>query len=187
MGKRLVIVFSVLVLSGWHAYAQSIEQKLRAFITSMPRPQRVEDFSAIPHLSPLNQDTTMFCWSFATSSFIESEMQRLGLEPVRLSIFYPVYHAYLEKAKQYVRTKGQSRFSAGDHFSGVLDIIKEYGAVPAEFYGGDKATVSDTHETLYRELDQYIAAVKRSADWHEARVVKRVQTILNKHLGKPPQ
>jgi bleomycin hydrolase len=187
MGKRMVIVFSVLLLSGWYASAQSIEQKLRAFIANTPRPHRVEDFSVIPHLSPLNQESTLFCWSFATSSFIESEMQRLGMEPVRLSIFYPVYYVYLEKAKQYVRTKGQSRFGPGDLFSGVLDIIKEYGAVPAEIYGGDKAEVTDNHEALYRELDQYIAAVKKTADWHEGRVLKRVQAILNKYLGKPPQ
>src|SRR5262245_2879657 len=141
MGKRMVMVCSLLILSGSYLFAQSIEQKLQALIAATPRPQRVEDFKAIPHLSPLNQGATLFCWSFSTSSFLESEMQRLGKESMRLSVFYPVYYLFLEKAKRYVRTKGLSRFGPGDLFSGVLDIIKEYGIIPAVVYGGTKEEV----------------------------------------------
>ena len=50
MGKRMAMVFMVLVLSGSLACAQSMEQKLQAFLAATPRPQRVEDFRAIPHL-----------------------------------------------------------------------------------------------------------------------------------------
>ena len=64
-------------------------------------------------------------------------MQRLGLEPVRLSVFYPV--SYLFRESQIVRPHGgQSRFGPGDLFSGVLDIIKEYGTIPAAVYGAQK-------------------------------------------------
>jgi len=186
MGKRMVIVFSVLVLAGSHAFAQSVEQKLTAFIATTPRPQRVEDFRAIPHLSPVDQGTTLFCWSFSTSSFIESEMQRLGMEPIRLSVFYPVYYLFMEKAKQYVRTRGQSRFGPGDLFSGVLDIIKEYGTMPAALYEDKRTAVTANHAALYSELDQYITSVKTASAWHEARVLQRVKAILNKYLGQPP-
>jgi bleomycin hydrolase len=159
MGKRMAMVFSVLVLFGSPAGAQSIEQKLQAFLAATPRPQRVEDFKAIPHLPPLNQGATLFCWSFATSGFIESEMQRLGMEPVRLSVFYPVSYLFLEKAKLYVRTRGQSRFGPGDLFSGVLDIIKAYGTIPSAVYGGAKEEVPANHAELYRELEQYTAII----------------------------
>lgn len=186
MGKRMVILVSVLVLSGSHAFAQSIEQKLQAFIAATPRPQRVEDFSVIPHLSPLNQGAALFCWSFSTASFLESEMQRLGMEPVRLSVFYPVYYVFMEKAKRYVHTRGQSRFGPGDLFSGVLDIIKQYGTMPAAFYGDNAAESPSNHAALYSELEQYITAVKRGSEWKGERVLKRVQAILNKYLGKPP-
>ncbi len=186
MGKRMAIVFSVLVLSGSLACAQSIEQKLQAFLAATPRPQRVEDFRAIPHLPPVNQGATLFCWSFSTSGFIESEMQRLGLEPVRLSVFYPVSYLFMEKAKLYVRTRGQSRFGPGDLFSGVLDIIKEYGTIPAAVYGGTKEEVPANHAELYRELEQYMASVKTRAAWNEGPILQRVQALLTKYLGKPP-
>jgi bleomycin hydrolase len=186
MGKRMAMVFSVLVLSGVLAGAQSVEHKLQAFLAATPRPQRAEDFQAIPHLPPLNQGSTLFCWSFATSGFIESEMQRLGLEPVRLSGFYPVSYLFMEKAKLYVRTRGQSQFGPGDLFSGVLDIIKEYGTIPADVYGGTKEEAPASHAELYRELEQYMASVKARAAWREGPILQRVQALLTKYLGKPP-
>ena len=186
MGKRLALVYSVLLLSGLLADAQSIAHKLQAFLTAIPRPQRVEEFNAIPHLPPLNQGATLFCWSFSTSGFIESEMQRLGLEPVRLSVFYPVSYLFMEKAKLYVRTRGQSRFGPGDLFSGVLDIIKDYGTMPAATYGGAKEEVPTNHAELYRELEQYMTSVKARAAWQEGPVLQRVQALLSKYLGKPP-
>src|SRR5574341_2425364 len=155
MGKRMVMVCSVLVLCGAPALAQSIAHKLQAFIAATPRPHGVEEFQAIPHLTPVNQGATLFCWSFATSSFLESEMQRFGMEPVRLSVFYPVYYVFIEKAKQFVRTKGQSRFGPGDLFSGVLDIMRHYGTVPAVFYGDQQAEHPAHPAALSRALEQY--------------------------------
>jgi len=69
MGKRMALLFSVLVLSGSYAWAQSLEQKLTAFIAATPHPQHVEDFQGIPPLSPLKQGTPLFCWSFSTTDF----------------------------------------------------------------------------------------------------------------------
>jgi bleomycin hydrolase len=186
MGKHIVMLCSVLVLAGSPAFAQSLEQKLQAFIAATSRPQRAEDFKAIPHLPPLNQGATLFCWSFSTSAFLESEMQRLGMEPVRLSVFYPVSYLFLEKAKLYIRTRGQSRFGPGDLFSGVLDIIKEYGTIPSAVYGGAKEEVPANHAELYRELEQYMASVKTRAVWQEGPILQRVQALLSKYLGKPP-
>jgi len=186
MGKRMALLFSVLVLCGSSAFTQSIEQKLQAFLAAIPRPHSVEDFGVIPHLSPVNQGTALFCWSFSTSSFLESEVQRLGMEPVRLSVLYPVYYAFVEKAKRYARRRGQSRFGPGDLFSGVLDIIKQYGTMPADAYGAHTAASASNSAALYNELQQYMTSLKRASDWQEERVLKRVQAILNKYLGKPP-
>jgi bleomycin hydrolase len=188
MKPRMIVLASLLALFLSGLTAQSIQQKLNAFIATKPRPQRVEDFSPIPHLSPLNQDTTLICWSFSTSSFIESEMQRLRMEPVRLSVLYPVYYVFVEKAKRYVRTTGQSRFAPGDLFSGVLDIMKEYGSIPAAAYGGEKEKgVVYNHNALYSELDRYMKSIRATSDWNEERVLTGVKEILNRHLGQPPE
>jgi bleomycin hydrolase len=113
-------------------------------------------------------------------------MQRLGMEPVRLSVFYPVYYVFMEKAKRFVRTKGQSRFGPGDLFSGVLDIIKEYGTMPAVFYGDQQAGHAANPAALSSALEQYLTSVKRASAWKEERVLQRVQAMLHTHLGKLP-
>ncbi len=169
------------------AWAQSLEDALQAAISKLPRPETISDFKPVQHLSPLNQDSTLICWSFSTSSFLESELSRLGLEPVRLSVVYPVYYIFVEKAKRYLHTRGGSRFAPGDLFTGVLDIVKEYGAIPAEAYG-NKVEGSNTfnHNTLYRELAQLMERVKREGLWNEKNVLPQVRRILDRHLGAPP-
>lgn len=187
--KKILAVLLCLSCISEVGNAQALEEKLNAFIKSIPRPRQVEDFKPIFHLSPLNQDTTLICWSFSTSSFIESEMERLKMKPVRLSVVYPVYNVFLEKARNFVETRGASRFAPGDLFTGVLEIIKTYGAIPASAYGGKAVGNSETynHNDLYRELDQLMRKTKGESRWNEDTVLSQVRQVLDKYLGKPPQ
>ena len=45
-------------------------------------------------------------WSYATNSYLESEMIRLGKQPVELSQIFSARNAYVEKGKNYVRMHG---------------------------------------------------------------------------------
>lgn len=184
---RFLGLAAVLTLSSAALSAQSLEEALQEAISKLPRPEATSDFKPVPHLSPLNQDSTLICWSFSTSSFLESEMERLGMDPVRLSVVYPVYYVFVEKAKRYIQTRGASRFAPGDLFTGVLDIVRTYGAIPADAYG-NKVEGSNTfnHNALYRELSQLMERVKREGLWNENNVLPQVKRILNRHLGTPP-
>jgi bleomycin hydrolase len=115
-------------------------------------------------------------------------MERLGMEPVRLSVVYPVYYAFVEKAKRFIKTRGASRFAAGDLFTGVLDIYREYGAIPAESYGNKvEGKTAFNHNALYRELSRLMERVKKEGLWNEKNVLPQVRRILDRHLGNPPQ
>ncbi len=177
----------LLALAAATAGAQRIDPALQACLQKLPHPSAVSDFRPIAHLSSENQDTTLICWSFSTSSFVESEMERLGMPPVRLSVIYPMYCVFLEKARRFVEEKGDSRFSPGDLFAGVLDIVRQYGAMPAAAYEGvkDPHTIYN-HAALYRDLDQLMRSVKQMQEWAADGVVARVRTILDRHLGAPP-
>lgn len=129
----------------------------------------------------------MICWSFATSSFLESEMARLKMEPVRLSVLYPMYCAFLEKARRYAITRGGSRFAAGDLFHGILDTYERYGLMPASAYGDKPNQQALDHTKLYAELEQLMAKIKEKENWKESRVLDDTREILNKHLGEPPK
>jgi bleomycin hydrolase len=166
----------------------AMKDALKKNLEAIDRPKSIDDFKPAFHLTPINQDTTLICWSFATSSFIETEMERYGMEPVRLSVVFPVYNVFQEKAKRFIATKGKSRFAPGDLFAGVLDIIQEYGVIPASAYRG-RTNPDETynHSALYAELDKLMNNVRKNAQWDENTVLPEVRKILDKHLGAPPK
>ena len=178
-----VLVLCLLV----SASAQTMKQRLVESLDKIPHPKSAADFQAAGSLPCLNQDKTLVCWSFATCSFLESEMARLKLPAARLSVMYPVYCGYLEKARRYVQTKGASRFSPGDLFTGLPDACREYGAMPASVYDKPSAAGVFDQTRLYPELEACMHEVKLHGQWDEARVLSRVKKILNRHLGEPPK
>src|ERR1700744_794730 len=50
-----------------------------------------------------NQGSSGTCWSYSTTSFLESEMIRAGKQPVDLSEIYTARCSYVEKGITYVR------------------------------------------------------------------------------------
>jgi len=169
------------------ACGQTMEARLREALDKMQHPRSAADFQAAPSLPCLSQQKTFICWSFATCSFLESELARLKLPPVRLSVMYPAYCQYLEKARWYVRTKGNSRFSPGDIFCGVPDVCRQYGVMPASAYEKSPGGKAFDQMRLYAELEGYMEEVKLRRQWDERAVVSRVRKILNQHLGEPPR
>ena len=168
-------------------YSQQTDLITKA-IEKIEIPQSPESFNPLFHFPPVNQDTTSACWSFATASFFESEAKRLGFEPVKLAVMFPVYYGFIEKAKAFVKTKGKSRFAPGDLFTTVVEVVNKYGIVPEQNYRGQtRACSTYNHRSLYSELNQYIEKVKTDSIWDEELVLKTVTFILDKHLGKPPE
>lgn len=83
-----------------------------------------------------NQGSSSTCWSYCTTSFLESEMIRLGKKPVNISEMYTVRKVYEDKAKKYVRLGGHLNFGQGGALPDVLYVLKRYGAVPYDLYTG---------------------------------------------------
>ena len=186
--RTAILTIALCVTSQVVMGQEAMKDALRKSLDAIDRPKSKDDFKPAFHLTPINQDTTLICWSFATSSFLETEMERLGMEPVRLSVVFPVYNVFQEKAKRFIATRGRSRFAPGDLFTGVLDIIREYGAVPASAYrGSTNPDQAYNHNALYAELDKLMGNVRKSAQWDEGAVLPEVRQILDKYLGAPPK
>jgi len=90
----------------------------------------------IPCTPVKDQASTGTCWSFATISFIESEIIRLGKGSHDLSEMFFVHHAYSQKAIKYIRYQGMANFSEGGQAHDVMNLIGQYGLIPEEAYTG---------------------------------------------------
>jgi bleomycin hydrolase len=167
--------------------SQPLNDAVRTAIAHSNAPKDVGEFTQAVHLTPINQDSTLVCWSFATLSFIESEMNRIGKEPVRLAVMYPVYNVFIEKASLFVNSKGKSRFAAGDLFTGAWETILKYGCVPQDTYPGKSVECSTYNQSrLYDELDLLMKKVSSEKRWDVQSVLTSVKNILEKHIGTPP-
>jgi bleomycin hydrolase len=164
-----------------------LREEIYANLAKIPHPTNAAAFHCASALPAMNQGKTFICWSFATSSFVESEMARLKLEPVRLSVIYPLYYGYLEKARLFIQTKGESRFAPGDLFTGVPDLWQKYGAVPVSAYERFTNGMNLNQTNLYDQLDDLMAEVKRSDRWDEGQTLSKVKKLLNRYLGEPPK
>ena len=135
-----------------------------------------------------NQGASGTCWSYATTSFVESEMMRMGKTPVDLSEMYTVRKVYQDKGEKYIRLHGYLNFAQGGALPDVLYVIKKYGAVPQEVYNGlNYGTEINRHGEMEGALKGILDAVKGnkngklSTSWRNA-----FDATLDAYLGEEP-
>ncbi len=134
-----------------------------------------------------NQANTGTCWDFATQSFLESELMRMGKGNYDLSEMFNVRYTYPLKAEKFVRYHGKTQFGEGGQAHDVLSVLNKYGAVPYSVYPG-----LEPEDSLYdnTEMDAVLKNVLET-------IVKRkkitphyediVNSICDIYLGKVPE
>ena len=145
----------------------------------------VADIEATP---VKNQGASGTCWSYATTSFVESEMIRMGKAPIDLSEMYTVRKVYEDKGEKYVRLHGYLNFAQGGALPDVMYVIKKYGAVPQEAYNGlNYGTEINRHGEMEGALKGILDAVienkngKLSTSWKTG-----FNGVLDAYLGEEP-
>ena len=137
-------------------------------------------------LPAISQGRTGTCWSYSTTSFLESELERMHGRPVDLSEMHTVYYAYLEKARRYVRLHGKTQFDQGGLCHDVMYVIGKYGVVPQRDYDGlcagelrhDHGEMVD----LLKSIVEKVATSRRPGrKWQGA-----VRGVLDAYLGEVP-
>jgi len=135
-----------------------------------------------------SQGQTGTCWSFSTSSFIESEIYRLTNKHVDISEMFSVRNTYDDKAWNYVMRQGKLQFSQGGLAHDVMNSIRDNGLVTESSFSGlfFKPNVynhSKIVPQLKMVLDSFIKNDKHSKypDWKTA-----TSAILDKEIGKTP-
>jgi bleomycin hydrolase len=161
---------------------------LQSDMAGVNPPPSPSAFKAGFHFPPVAQYNTNTCWSFATTSYYESEIFRLSGKKIKLSEMWTVYFEYLEKVRRFVRERGDSLVAEGGESNAINRIWKTYGIVPAEAYPGYKAGGEKLdHTRLIDEITAFLDYIKANNLWNEPDVLHHVAIILDKYMGTPPQ
>ena len=133
-----------------------------------------------------SQGKTGTCWSYATASFLESELVRMGKGEYNLSEMFVARNVYLEKAENYVRRHGKTNFGEGSLSHDLINTINKYGLVPNSIFNGfvadlDKHDHSELASLLESYLKTIISKKKPSNLWKDG-----YRSILDVYLGKVP-
>jgi len=169
------------------AAATTPSKEFKVDFSDVHAPGSPEEFTTVWHTPPVSQGISGMCWCFSTTSFFESEIHRLSGRSIKLSEPYTVYWEYVEKARRFVRERGDSFFGEGSEANAVLRIWKAYGIVPLASYPGkpDGRRYYD-HSAMFAELETYLTSVRETHAWNEEVVLTTVRAILDHHMGRPP-
>jgi len=176
-GKAILIMFFLLLSITINS----------VFAQEGPKGYIFEKITEVKTTPVKSQAQTGTCWSYATTSFIESEMLRLGKEPMDISEAFFIYQNYLLKAEKYIRMHGNYSFSCGGQAHDVMNVIKLFGALPEELYSG---LINGEKLPDHSDMDEMLkVAIKSIAikeniikpQWREA-----IDGILKAYLGQIP-
>ena len=134
-----------------------------------------------------NQASTGTCWCFATTSFIESELLRLGKGEYDLSEMFIVRDNYTDKLNDNYLRQGKGNLGPGSVGHDWMYGFKNYGIVPDEVYNGlNYGSPSHNHGELNAFINA-VAAVPVQRKNESEQYHKIVDAILDTYLGKIPE
>ncbi|MHC1774519.1 MAG: C1 family peptidase [Lentimicrobium sp.] len=144
-------------------------------------------FKTIWHLPPVSQGNTNTCWSYSATSMLESEIYRLSRQEVKLSEMFTVYCEYIERAEQFIKTRGKINIGEGSEMNAVIKVMKKYGALPYSAYSGLlPGQEFQSHDKMFNEIKAFLDGLKSRNAWDEATAVNTVKSIMNHYMGEPP-
>ena len=176
--KKLSFVFIALLIA-YQPFAQVDIEKKTGY--------EFETTNSIECTPVKSQGNTGTCWSFATSSFLESEIIRNGKGYHDLSEMFVVRNVYRDKAKNYVLRQGNANFSQGSLSHDLINVAKKYGVVPESVYSGkldgaEKHDHSEMIAVLKGMLDGVIKRKNLSPQWPVA-----FDCVVDVYLGEMPE
>ncbi len=182
MKSKHLLPFIIFFLFSFSTYAQDTPKKADSgYIFTVVK--------QLPATSVKNQSRSGTCWSFSGTSFLESELLRIGKDSVNLSPMFCVRNAYSDKATMYIRFQGKHNFGSGGEFHDVTNVLKNYGMIPYDIYTGSViGEENPVHGEMDAVLEADVNAVQKNNNrkltpvWHQG-----FEGLLDSYLGKIPE
>lgn len=140
----------------------------------------------VPATPVKNQAATGTCWCFATTSFMESELLRMGKGEYDLSEMFIVRQKYMNQLQDNYLRRGEGNIGQGSLAHTFKNAYRQVGIVPEEVYKGINYN-SENHN--HSEMAQYMKALADVAVKNKERSPeydKLIQNLFDTYLGKLP-
>lgn len=140
----------------------------------------------VPATPVKNQAATGTCWCFAATSFMESELLRMGKGEYDLSEMFIVRQKYLNQLQDNYLRRGEGNVGQGSLAHTFKNAYRQVGIVPEEVYKGINYN-SENHN--HSEMVQYMKALADVAVKNKERSPeydKLIQNLFDTYLGKLP-
>lgn len=134
-----------------------------------------------------DQSSTGTCWCFATASFMESELLRMGKGEYDLSEMFIVRQKYMNQMEDNYLRRGKGNIGEGSLAHTFKNAYKQVGIVPEEAYSGlIDGNKEHNHGALSRYfkalVDANIASKKRTPQYYAL-----INNLFDTYLGKLPE
>ncbi len=145
--------------------------------------------NTISHTPVKNQAISGTCWSFATSSFIESEVKRISNLDIDLSEMFTVRHIYKEKIITHARMQGYNFLTEGGQSHNVFFVLKHFGAVPESVYSGlESGKIMHNQIQLAAAVESMMSdTLKKYTKGIVPNLYSETDSILSLYLGNLPE
>lgn len=141
----------------------------------------------LPSTPVKNQAVTGTCWSFATTSYLESELIRTGKGEFDLSEMHTVRYNYINRVKDNFLKRGKGNLQEGSLSNMLFDVVNEHGIVPEEVYSGINYNSPTHNHALLNEYVNVISQVPVKNKEVTVEFEKLLNSLLDIYLGVVPQ
>lgn len=134
-----------------------------------------------------DQSSTGTCWCFATASFMESELLRMGKGEYDLSEMFIVRQKYLNQMEDNYLRQGKGNITEGSLAHTFKNAYKKVGIVPEEVYSGlVNGAQEHNHGAMARYfkalVDANVASKKRTPQFYSL-----INHLFDTYLGEVPE
>ena len=141
----------------------------------------------VPATPVKNQAATGTCWCFATTSFMESELLRMGKGTYDLSEMFIVRQKYMNQLQDNYLRRGDGNIGQGSLSHTFMNAYRQVGIVPEEVYTGinydsEKHNHSEMVRYMHAIADVAVKAKQRSSEYD-----KLIANLFDTYLGKLPE
>ena len=141
----------------------------------------------VPATPVKNQAATGTCWCFATTSFMESELLRMGNCTYDLSEMFIVRQKYMNQLQDNYLRRGNGNIGQGSLSHTFMNAYRQVGIVPEEVYTGinydsERHNHSEMVRYMHAIADVAVKTKQRSPEYD-----KLIANLFDTYLGKLPE